>query len=315
LSHIWDGVDDLLDADKSHFAAWFQIYRDHWDHEHPDVTPLYYLSECGYRGLVDYLISKHPEDMNVRGYYGAPLHGALEAGHADIAQLLLIHCVDVDVRGYEVRTPLHLAAGHGLLGVTRTLVERNADVNARDLSGSTPLHRAMDWWYEQSERTQACRLDVVQFLLEHGADPDAKDSHSWTPLHEASNYGSAKGAELILEYGADIHARNEAGRTPLHQVLDGSKDTFGTLDMFLDTMRCLLARGADVDALDDDHATPLHLASRQGCVKGARLLLEHGANVHLEDKKGRTPFQIASERGRTKITQLLSEHLQTQQTM
>jgi len=209
LSHIWDGVDDLLDADKSHFAAWFQIYQDHWDHEHPDVTPLYYLSECGYRGLVDYLISKHPGDMNVRGYYGAPLHGALEAGHADIAQLLLIHCVDVDVRGYEVRTPLHLAAGHGLLGVTRTLVERNADVNARDLSGSTPLHRAMDWWYEQSERTQACRLDVVQFLLEHGADPDAKDSHRWTPLHEASNYGSAKGAELILEYGANIHARNE----------------------------------------------------------------------------------------------------------
>jgi ankyrin repeat protein len=59
---------------------------------------------------------------------------------------------------------------------------------------------------------------------------------------------------------------------------------------FLDTMRCLLAHGADIDALHNDHATLLHLASHYGCVKGAQLLLEHGANVHLEDKEGRAPF-------------------------
>jgi len=90
-------------------------------------------------------------------------------------------------------------------------------------------------------------------------------------------------------------------------------DSFDTLDMFLDTIRCLLEHGADIDALDDDHATPLHLASYYGCVKGARLLLEHGANVHLEDKKGRTPFRIALEEGETKITEYLSEYLQSQQ--
>ena len=315
LSYVWDGVDDLLDADKSHFAIWFQIHRGRWTSERPDVTPLYYVSERGYLGLVDYLISKRPEDMNVRGDYGTPLHAALERGHADVAQLLLRHCVDVDIRGYQDRTPLHLAAGHGFLGVTCTLVERNADINARDRSGNTPLHRTMVEWYQQSERTQDCRLDVVKFLLEHGADPDAKDDDRWTPLHEASNYGSVKGAQLILEHGASIHVRNKEGQTPLHRVLVGLDDTFDTLDMFLDTMRFLLEHGADVDALDDDHATPLHVASHHGCVKGARLLLEHGANVHLEDEKGRTPFQVASGNGKTKIKQLLSEHLQSQQKM
>ena len=58
--------------------------------------------------------------------------------------------------------------------------------------------------------------------------------------------------------------------------------------MFLDTLRCLLAHGADVNAVDDRHVTPLHLASEWGCVKGAQILLEHGANVHLEDNEGRT---------------------------
>jgi len=315
LSHIWDGVDDLLDADKSHFAVWFRIHRDYWNNELPDATPLYYVSERGYRGLVDFLISKHPEDMNVRGYYGTPLHAALEEGHADVAQLLLRHCVDMDIRGYEDQTPLHLAAGHGFLGVTRTLVERNADINARDRSGNTPLHMTMDWWFKLSERTQDCRLDVVKILLEHGADPDAKNDDHSTPLHRASYFGSVKGAQLMLEHGASIHARNKEGQAPLHQVLVNLNDTFDALDMFLDTMRCLLARGADVNAPDDDHATPLHVASYDGCAKGARLLLEHGANVHLEDKKGRTPFQVALEERKTKITQLLSEHLQSQQKM
>ena len=313
LSHIWDGVDDLLDTDKSHFAVWSQIHEGHWSNGRPNVTPLYYVSGRGYRGLVDFLISKHPEDMNVKVYNETPLHAALGGRHVDVAQLLVGHCVDVDVQGYMDRTPLHLAAYHGFLGVTRSLVERNADINVRDSLGDTPLHRAMDSWCGQSERTQDSRLDVVKFLLVHGADPDAKNNNHSTPLHRASYNGSAKGAQLFLEHGSNIHARKMEGRTPLHQVLDGLNDTNDALDTFLDTMRCLLAHGADVDALDKDHATPLHLASNWGCVTGARLLLEHGANVHLEDEKGRTPFQVASERGRDEITQLLSEHLQSQQ--
>jgi len=174
----------------------------------------------------------------------------------------------------------------------------------------------MEDWFEESESTQDCRLDVVKFLLEHGADPDARNNDDSSPLHQASYYGSVKGAQLMPEHRANIHARTVEGHTPLHKVLYQLDDTSGTcLNMCLDTIRGLLAHGADVDALDDDHATPLHLASYHGCAKGARILLEHGANVHLEDKEGRTPLQVASERGKTEIPQLLSEHLQSQQTM
>jgi ankyrin repeat protein len=91
-------------------------------------------------------------------------------------------------------------------------------------------------------------------------------------------------------------------------------DTYGTLDLFLDTIRLLLDHGADIDAQDNDHATSLHVASHYGCVKGAQLLLELGANVDLEDKEGRTPFQVASDL-KTDVKRLLSEHLQSQQKM
>jgi ankyrin repeat protein len=314
LSHICDGVDDLLDANKSHFAVWFWVHRGRWSNERrepPDVTPLYYVAERGYRGMVDYLISKRPEDMNFKGNHGTPLHAALRVGHVNVAQLLLGRYADVDVRGYQDQTPLHLAAYHGFLGVTRTLVERNADVNVRDSSGHTPLHRPMENWVWAPESIQDRRLDVVNFLLEHGADPDAKNDDHSTPLHEASYYGSVKGAQSMLEYGANVHARNEEGRTPLHRVLVDLRYSHDTLDMFLDTIRCLLKHGADIDALDNNHTTPLHLASHYGCVKGAQLLLEHRASVHLQDKEGRTPFQVALARGHEKVTQLLSEHSQS----
>jgi cytohesin len=208
------------------------------------------------------------------------------------------------------------------------LVEHNVDVNVRNSYGETPLHLTMDWWYEGSERTRDRRLDVVKFLLEHGADPDAKNDDDQTPLHHASNFGSAKGAQLMLEHGANVHTQDKQGRTPLHRVFIYSFDGLDTADMFSDTMRCLVEYGADIDALDNDYATPLHLASRHGCVKGAQLLLEHGANVHLKDKLGRTPFQVASEDGsrndiydsrmkerRREVMQLLSEYLQRQRTM
>jgi len=313
LSHIWDGVDYLLDANKSHFAVWFWVHRGRWSRS--NEPPLYYVASRGYRGLVDYLISKRPEDMDVRCYYGTPLHAALEWRHVDVAQLLLGRHVNVDVRGYLDRTPLHLAAYHGLSDVTRTLVDRNADINVRNSVGDTPLHRAMRDWSGTPESIQDGCLDVVKILLGHGADPDAKNDNHSTPLHHASYYGSVKGAQLMLEHGANIHARAGGGHTPLHRVLVGLNAYSITLDIVLDTMRCLLADGANVDALDNDHMTPLHLASRDGCVEGARLLLEHGANVHLEDKMGRTPFQVASEQSKANITQLLSEHLQSQQNM
>ena len=323
LLHIRDGVDPLLDADKSHFAAWIQMgpapghYLEGAQWLDISPSPLYYVAARGYRGLVDYLISKRPDDVDVRGDYGTPLHAALGGVHADVAQLLLGYCVGVDVRGDLDQTPLHMAAYYGFLGVTRTLVERSADINALDSSGNTPLHQVMQDWYLKPESTQDGRIDVAKYLLEHGADLDARNEDDFTPLGLASFCGSVKGImiQLMLEHGANIHARNDRGQTLLHRLVDCLDKTSDTLGMFLDTMQCLLAHGVDVDALDDDHASPLHVTSYWGCVEGARILLEHGANVHLEDKEGRTPLQVASERGKTEITQLLSKHLQSQQMM
>jgi ankyrin repeat protein len=74
-------------------------------------------------------------------------------------------------------------------------------------------------------------------------------------------------------------------------------------------VRLLLQHGADVNACNGSHSTPLHLAvSNETTVTDVvRLLLNGGANVDLGDDKGQTPFQIASSKEKYDITRLLSE--------
>jgi hypothetical protein len=186
LAYIRGGIDDLLDSDKPHFAAWLWVHKYYLDEplKRPKATPLYHVSGFGYRAMVDYLISKRPEDLTVRGRYGTPLHAALCSGHTNIALLLLGHCVDVDDRGIDDRTPLHMAVDHGLLEVTRILIERGASINARDSSNRTPLHPT---WVVRSSTFDDQYFDVMRYLLDHGADVDAQSSTGHpTPLHLAS---------------------------------------------------------------------------------------------------------------------------------
>ena len=66
-----------------------------------------------------------------------------------------------------------------------------------------------------------------------------------------------------------------------------------------------LEHDADVDARDDDHVTPLHLAARNGKHEFIPVLLSHGANVHVRDKRSQTPSDVASTK---EVMNLLREH-------
>jgi len=306
LALIRVGIDDLLDSYKAHFAAWLWVREDVLMKplKRPEATPLYHVAGFGFRNMVDYLISKRPEDLSVRGHYGIPLHASLHNGHTDVALLLLGHCLDVDVWGIDNRTPLHMAADHGLLEVTRVLIERGASINARDSSDRTPLHPTIDDVPGTFDDTY---FDVVRYLLEHGADVDAQASteHS-TPLHLASYHGGFKVARLLLDHGVNINVRDKECQTPLHAALADLDNSVA--DYYVDAVRFLLDHDADVDAEDNDRSTPLHVISRHGNVEAARLLLERGARVDARDNDDSTPLHFALRGKNVEVARLLLEH-------
>ena len=72
----------------------------------------------------------------------------------------------------------------------------------------------------------------------------------------------------------------------------------------LEGIKDLLAKGADVNAKDDDGGTPLLIAVTLGNKEIAELLIANGADVNVKDKHGGTPLDWADG----EIAALLRKH-------
>ena len=273
-SRIRDGMYELFDSSKPHFAArrgthdidegWsgFAFWPPRLDH---GGSPLYYAAFCGLYDLAEHLIVEHPEQVNAGGgRIIAPLLAALYKSHFRVADLLYSHGAVVDVPVQFARTPLHTASMYG-------------------------------------------RVDIMRWLLNHGADANAQKGDRWTPLHLAAHNMHPEAVQVLLEHGADANPQNGEDKTPLYEALFYSGTSLD-LKVVIDIVRRLLEHGADPNIGNHSQSTPLHRASSKGWVEVARLLLSFGANVDEKDEEGRTPFHVTSSKGHHETTNLLLEH-------
>ena len=267
-SCVRDGMDDLFDGSKPHFAAWLQVHDidEYWDlfstGSYSVGSPLYYAAFCGFYDLAETLLMKHPEQLNARGGHTLfPLPAALYKKHFHVANLLYRYGAVVDVQGFSQATPLYAASGMGL-------------------------------------------VDAMRWLLDHGADPNACGDHGRTPLFYAVFAMQFEAVQVLLEHNADTNSQNAAGDTLLSWVLY----SFHSPGMLVDMVRRLLEHGVDPNICNNDHITPLHTASSRGLVEAARLLLSHGAKVDAKDNNGKTPLQVAASWVRDELAELLVEH-------
>ena len=67
----------------------------------------------------------------------------------------------------------------------------------------------------------------------------------------------------------------------------------------------LITKGADVNAKNDRHATPLHPAALYGHKEVVELLIAAGADVNAKEKYEKTPLHHASKAGYYEIVELL----------
>ncbi|KAH9038207.1 acyl-CoA-binding domain-containing protein 2 [Lactarius pseudohatsudake] len=67
----------------------------------------------------------------------------------------------------------------------------------------------------------------------------------------------------------------------------------------------LLEHGADVNAHNKDHETPLHLAFGLRLHETARILLKHRADVDVKNSEGKSLLQLASGRKGKAMKRLL----------
>ncbi len=253
------------------------------------------------------------------------LHFAARDGHADVAQALLDHDVDVNPMAGDQTTPLLIAAMNGQYDLAMMLLGHGADPSLVSESGGSPVYAAINAQYPAKtsypqqtayKNQQATHAELVAALLEAGADPNVRlNKKLW---YQAYNFDQQS---------------DTTGATPFWRVAQA-------LDV--EVMRLLVAHGADPDIPtskiprrrfrrgqeETDHSGlppvkiggpaiyPVHIAAGAGYAEGTGFAANHhrhvpegwmpamrylveelGADVNARDDKGYSPIHHAAGRG------------------
>ena len=234
---------------------------------------------------------------------GTPLALAAHYGNLAFIEATLATEVDVDAHGFEfaVPTPLYLAAASSsprAAEIVGVLLGAGATVNAR--YSFPPLYAA----------AMAQNLAAMELLIAAGGDvneafvADFGSSLLATVLERGRfDCGYAPVAEVLHTAGAESvwWDRSLAGTNP-----DGSNRYTNTPHPYVpgppvaecetvsEKVQELIDSGADLDALDSQGFTCLHLSAADGKAVDVTALAMAGANVNAMTRGGRlTPLHVA----------------------
>jgi hypothetical protein len=135
------------------------------------------------------------------------------------------------------------------------------------------------------------------------ADPGAAHAFAgdgWTALHLAAGFGTPEATDMLLQHGAPVDAvsRNAQRNQPLHAALALSRNA--------ETVKLLLAHGADPNATQAGGFTPVFSAATANRRDLAELLIENGARAHHRCDLDKTAADFARERGHTELADWLA---------
>jgi ankyrin repeat protein len=171
------------------------------------------------------------------------------------------------------------------LSELKTRLTKGADVNTRDARGNTLLMEAAAFG----------SIDAMKMLLAAGADVNAKNQFDSTPLLLAA--GNNEKARLLIERGADVNAKTKSGRTPLMIA--------ATCAGCAPTLKLLIEKGANVQAIDQHKVGALRLAADADDLESIKLLLAKGADPKASDDAGNDAMQSAANNCNLEASRLL----------
>ena len=130
--------------------------------------------------------------------YALKMQGVIQGYRFEnIAEMLIKHGANCNVKDHKGLTPLHYAVNKLSIDLVQLLLNHGANGNVKDHNGLTPLHYAV----------KVSRTDLVKLLLSHGANGNVKDHNGLTPLHYAVYGYDTDIVQLLLNHGANCKAK------------------------------------------------------------------------------------------------------------
>jgi ankyrin repeat protein len=284
------------------------------------------------------LLLDHGADANATDLEGHnALFKATLGGNVSMMELLVQHGLSATTVDNLGQTLLIIAAHRGHTAVAEWLLQRGVAVNAVENEGFTALHSACV--------SNVCdNAAMVELLLANGADVNQCARGEHAALEAAADSGNVHCARVLTAAGANVNHSDSDGITSLHVAATAQHSAIVQLLLEhgatavikivipkrcctdahccasvtalmlctdADTVKLLLAAGADVHITNHVGDTCLHVPAKHNWVTPMLcLLIKAGANLHAVNNEGKTAAQLAHERGYTLIEQLLNRAAQ-----
>lgn len=153
--------------------------------------------------------------------------------------------------------------------------------------------------------TRYYKKKVYDLIMAMRPKINVKNTYGDTPLHIACKYGHTEAINELFKQDAEVNSRNKKGMTPLMMAVqfhDKNPLKSNPLDDFRLSpvsimIKTLLRKGADINMINNDGETVLHLYVKYGQTSThfssiMRMLLDNGADVNIKDNNDRTALEI-----------------------
>lgn len=262
-----DSVKDIL-----------QRYPDCVDNISSGKSALQVASHQGYLEIVSTLLSANA-DINLKDDEGdTALHYAAFGNQPDIIEQLLKKGALIDSINKTKCSALHISVNKGYHNCARVLIKHNCNVNLQDSYGDTALHDAIG-------RTE--NLEIIEALISSPLiNFSLRNKRGFNILHHAALKGNNFAAERIISKSRQlVDVKKEDGFAALH---------LAALNGHLQMIETLILQGqADINITNNRKQAPLHLAVSQLHFSIIELLVSLGANVNMLNEDNDSALHLA----------------------